>query len=249
MYSARRKWTQQGWRLLLLAAALGVAWYIRTYQSGAILELYGLLTRPFQGEETNLQEQLLVDQRVRELQNRLSEVEYQNQQLKKQLGYYQTQKKPLISAPIIGRSADDWWQQVIIGRGSTDGVPVGASVTGIGGLVGRITEVTPHTSKVLLVSNSQSRIGATVNRSRAMGLIQGQNSQVATLRFFEKAPDVKPGDVVTTSAFSSLFSPGLPIGRIISLNLQENPAPTAKIEFTATVDNLEWVFVHPQPQQ
>jgi rod shape-determining protein MreC len=38
---------------------------------------------------------------VRELQNRLSEVEYQNQQLKKQLGYYQTQKKPLISAPII----------------------------------------------------------------------------------------------------------------------------------------------------
>jgi rod shape-determining protein MreC len=238
MYSARRKWTQQRWRLLLLAAALGGAWYIRTYQSGAILELYGLLTRPFQGEETNLQEQLLADQRVRELQNRLSEVEYQNQQLKKQLGYYQTQKKPLISAPIIGRSADDWWQQVIIGRGSADGVPVGASVTGIGGLVGRITEVTPHTSKVLLV-----------NRSRAMGLIQGQNSQVATLRFFEKAPDVKPGDVVTTSAFSSLFSPGLPIGRIISLNLQENPAPTAKIEFTATVDNLEWVFVHPQPQQ
>ena len=211
--------------------------------------MYGLLTRPFQGEETNLQEQLLADQRVRELQNRLSEVEYQNQQLKKQLGYYQTQKKPLISAPIIGRSADDWWQQVIIGRGSADGVPVGASVTGIGGLVGRITEVTPHTSKVLLVSNSQSRIGATVNRSRAMGLIQGQDSQVATLRFFEKAPDVKPGDVVTTSAFSSLFSPGLPIGRIISLNLQENPAPTAKIEFTATVDNLEWVFVHPQPQQ
>ncbi|MFM6405940.1 MAG: rod shape-determining protein MreC, partial [Microcystis sp.] len=176
MYSARRKWTQQGWRLLLLAAALGGAWYIRTYQSGAILELYGLLTRPFQGEETNLQEQLLADQRVRELQNRLSEVEYQNQQLKKQLGYYQTQKKPLISAPIIGRSADDWWQQVIIGRGSADGVEVGASVTGIGGLVGRITEVTPHTSKVLLVSNSQSRIGATVNRSRAMGLIQGQNS-------------------------------------------------------------------------
>jgi len=69
MYSARRKWTQQGWRLFLLAAALGGAWYIRTYQSGAILELYGLLTRPFQGEETNLQEQLLADQRVRELQN------------------------------------------------------------------------------------------------------------------------------------------------------------------------------------
>jgi len=93
MYSARRKWTQQGWRLFLLAAALGGAWYIRTYQSGAILELYGLLTRPFQGEETNLQEQLLADQRVRELQNRLSEVEYQNQQLKKQL---------LAAAPMIG---------------------------------------------------------------------------------------------------------------------------------------------------
>jgi rod shape-determining protein MreC len=248
MYSARRRWTQQGSRLVLIALALSGAWYIRTYRGGAILELYALLTRPFQGEDKIATEQFLADQRVRELQNRLSEVEYQNQQLKSLLGYYKTQKQPAMTAPIIGRSADDWWRQIVIGRGSAEGVAVGASVTAIGGLVGRITEVTPHTSRVLLVSNSNSRVGATISRSRAMGLIQGQDSQIATLRFFEKAPDVKPGDVVTTSTVSRLFTSGLPIGRVISVSLEQNPAPTAKIEFTATVDHLEWVIVHPLQQ-
>jgi rod shape-determining protein MreC len=245
MYSARRKWTRQGTRLVLIALALAGAWYLRTYHGSLVLELYGLLTRPFQGETSIATEQFLADQRVRELQNRLSEIEYQNQQLKSQLGYYKAQKKPVITAPIIGRSPSDWWREIVIGRGSADGIAKDASVTGIGGLIGRITEVTPHTSRVILISNSHSRIGATIGRSRAMGLIQGKDSQIATLRFFEKAPDVKVGDVVSTSAVSRLFTPGLPIGRVISLSMEQNPAPTAQIEFTATVDHLEWVFVHP----
>ncbi|MEG3436748.1 rod shape-determining protein MreC [Pannus brasiliensis CCIBt3594] len=245
MYSARRKWTRQGIRLVLIALALAGAWYIRAYRGSAILELYGLITRPFQGEEKLATEQFLADQRVRELQNRLSEVEYQNQQLKTLLGYYKAQKQPVITSPIIGRSADDWWREIVIGRGSADGIKVGASVTGTGGLVGRVTTVTPHTSRVMLVSNANSRVGATIGRGRSMGLIQGRDSQIATLRFFEKAPDVKVGDVVTTSNVSRLFTPGLPIGRVISVNLEQNPAPTAQIEFTATVNHLEWVFVHP----
>jgi rod shape-determining protein MreC len=207
--------------------------------------MYGLLTRPFQGDETNATDRFLADRHVRELQNRLSEVEYQNQQLKTQLGYYKAQKTPVITAPIIGRSADDWWREIIIGRGSADGLQVGASVTGTGGLIGRVTAVTANTSRVMLISNSNSRVGATIARSRAMGLIQGQDSRVATLRFFEKAPDVKVGDVISTSTVSRLFTPGLPIGRVISVSLEQNPAPTARVEFTATVDHLEWVFVHP----
>ena len=77
-----------------------------------------------------------------------------------------------------------------------------------------------------------------------MGYIKGQGSQIATMQFFEKVPDVRPGDTVATSAVSRLFPSGLPIGRVKSVNLESGPAPQATIELTAPIDHLEWVAVH-----
>jgi rod shape-determining protein MreC len=145
----------------------------------------------------------------------------------------------------VGRSADYWWQQVTLGRGSQDGIKEGFVVTGIGGLVGRVISVTPHTSKVLLVSDPSSRVGASISRSRDMGLIKGQGDQTAVMQFFEKVPDVRPGDIVTTSAVSTRFPSGLPIGKVKSVNLESGPAPEATIELSAPLNYLEWVIVHP----
>lgn len=251
MATARRKWTHQGLQVLLVVLVLATAWLLRQTQGAAIYELYALLTRPFQGDSSSRSEHKLVNAKVQELQERLLEVEKQNQQLKALLGYFEAQKQPLITAPIIGRSSDDWWQQLIIGRGSSHGVQVGAAVSSVGGLVGRVTEVTPNTSRILLISNPNSRVGVTVSRSRSMGIIQGEGSQLAVMKFFEKVPDVRTGDVVTTSSVSRLFPPGLPIGRVQSVMLEQGPAPEAKVILSAAIDNLEWVLVHPlwHPQQ
>jgi rod shape-determining protein MreC len=78
-----------------------------------------------------------------------------------------------------------------------------------------------------------------------MGLVKGKGSQIAVMEFFEKVPDIKPGDIVTSSPVSQLFPAGLPIGRVQSVNLEKGPAPEAKIILTAPIDNLEWVIVHP----
>jgi rod shape-determining protein MreC len=78
-----------------------------------------------------------------------------------------------------------------------------------------------------------------------MGLIKGRGSQIAVMEFFEKVPDIRPGDTVSTSAVSQLFPAGLPIGRVQSVNLQKGPAPEATIIITAPIDSLEWALVHP----
>ncbi|WP_013324286.1 rod shape-determining protein MreC [Gloeothece verrucosa] len=246
MFIVRRRWTRRGLRMVLAGLALGSGWFFYQTHSAAILELYAVVTRPFQTDSAQIKQQQLTDARVSELQERVKELEQQNQQLKALLGYFEAQPKPAITAPVIGRSSDDWWQQLILGRGSRDGIETGAAVTGIGGLVGRISEVTPHTSRVLLISNPTSRVGVTISRSRSMGLIEGQGSKIAVMRFFEKVPDVRPGDTVTTSSVSRLFPAGLPIGRVQSVNLESRgPAPEAKIELIAPINNLEWVIVHP----
>ncbi|OKH20987.1 rod shape-determining protein MreC [Hydrococcus rivularis NIES-593] len=246
MFAVRRvKWTRLGVQILLIFSVIGVAWLLRQTQGRAIQEIYSWIVRPFRSESASLVEKKLTDARIIELELRISELEQQNQQFKKLLGDFEKNKRSAIAAPIIGRSADDWWQQAILGRGSRDGIEKGFAVTGIGGLVGRVIEVTPHSSRVLLISDPNSRVGAIVTRSRSMGLIKGRGSQIAVMEFFEKVPDIRPGDTVSTSAVSQLFPAGLPIGRVQSVNLQKGPAPEATIIITAPIDSLEWALVHP----
>lgn len=243
MFTLRRWWDKHGLQVVLAGLTLGSAWYIRQTQGAALFEVYQWMTRPFQLGPT--QQERIETARVLELQERLGELNSENQKLKKLLGYVEEQKNKGIVARIVGRSADHWWQQVTLSRGSQDGIKPGFVVMGTGGLVGRIVAVTPHTSRVLLISDSSSRVGVTISRSRHMGFIGGQGSSRAVLQFFDKVPDVRRGDIVATSSVSSMFPSGLPVGRIESVNLEKSPAPEAIVELTAPISYLEWVSVYP----
>ncbi|EDX73998.1 rod shape-determining protein MreC [Coleofasciculus chthonoplastes PCC 7420] len=244
MYILRRWWDKHGVAVVLGGLTLSLAWFVRQTQGAALFEAYQLLTRPLQSEPT--QEERLTNAKVLELQQRQIELESQNQKLKELLNYSKTKDQQGILAPIIGRSAGHWWQHVTLGRGSRDGIKVHSIVMAPGGLVGQIVNVTPNTSRVLLISDATSRVGAVISRSRSMGFIRGQGSNRAVLQFFDKVPDVRRGDAVSTSPVSKLFPAGLPLGRVESVNLDKSPAPEAVIELTAPLDALEWVIVYPQ---
>jgi len=237
----RRWWQKHGLPIVLTGLVIILAWFLRQSDGALISEIYALVSRPFQVEITL--EQRLTNAKIAELETKVTELEKQNQQLKKLAGHIEQQKEPMITAPIIGRSADYWWNQVLIGRGSQDGVKKGDVVTGVGGLVGRIIDVTPHSSRVLLISDPQSRVGSSVTRSRHLGYITGQGSQIVVMSFFEKVPDVKVGDTITTSSVSPLYPPGIPIGKVKTLALENGPAPEVMIELTVPLNYLEWVTI------
>jgi rod shape-determining protein MreC len=245
MYAIRRWWDKNRWQLIGTCLALAIAWIIRQTQGAAISELTGLITRPFQDPT---QVERLDNARTTELQGRLVELESQNQQLKDLLDYRAAQKnRQMIVAPVIGRSADLWWQQVTLGRGSNAGISIDFVVTAPGGLVGRVISVTPNTSRVLLVSDITSQVGVTVSRSRYTGLLKGQSSTRAVMQFFDKVPDVRLGDFVATSPYSQIFPAGIPVGRVEKLDLNKSPAPEAAIALTSPLNYLEWVFVYANP--
>jgi rod shape-determining protein MreC len=210
------------------------------------MDLYGTITRPLVDSSTK--QDAITNAQVLELQERLVEIENQNQVLRNLVGITSTSKSVGIIAPVIGRSPDQWWHQIILGRGQAEGVIENSIVMSRGGLVGRVTQVGSSTSRVLLLSDPASRVGVVVSRSRAMGFLRGQGSNRALLTFFEKEPDVKPGDVISTSTYSQLFPSSLPIGQIESVDYAKSPAPEAVITLTAPVNYLEWVTVH-HPEQ
>lgn len=247
MFTLRRWWDRHRLPTILAGVSLGLALFLRQSQGALIYEMYQVLTRPFQPDVER--RVVLENARIQELQQRLTELESQNQQMRSLLGFMDSTPKAEIPAPIVGRSSDHWWQHIVLGRGSANGVNVGDVVMAPGGLVGRVTSVTASTSRVLLLSDPSSRVGVTVSRSRFMGYIRGQSSNRAVMEFFDKVPDVRQGDVITTSALSQLFPAGLPVGRVESVNLNKSPAPEAVVELTAPIGFLEWAVVYPHQKR
>lgn len=243
MYIMRRWWDKHGVAIVLGGLTIGAAWYLRQTQGAALFEAYQLVTRPFQSSPTQVES--LANARIKELEDRLAESDSQNQKLKELLGYAKTQKQEGIFAPVVGRSADHWWQQVTLGRGSKDGIKKDYIVMAPGGLVGRVVSVTSNSSLVLLISDATSQVGVAISRSRSMGFMRGKTSNRAIVQFFDKVPNVRKGDVVSTSPVSDRFPPGLPLGRVESVNMGKSPAPEATIELTAPFNSLEWVLIYP----
>lgn len=243
MYELRRWWDRFGIPFTLATLGLGTALLIRQSQAGFVMETYQWLTRPFQSKPV-LPDQL-ANAQSNELQQRLIELESRNQKLEELLGLARSKQVKGIPAAVIGRSADHWWQQVTLGRGTNDGVKDGSVVLSPGGLVGRVTQTTGTTSRVLLLSDPSSRVGVAISRSRFMGYLRGKTGNRAVMEFFEKVPDVRKDDIVTTSSFSQLFPPGLPVGRVESVDLTKSPAPEATIELTAPINYLEWAIIYP----
>lgn len=255
MVTVRRWWERKTLQISLVALALGGAWILRQTQGEFLWEVYQVISRPLQMLPTGTtpeerQEELLKNARFLELQARITELENQNQKLQDLVGY--VEKEPVASRPItarvIGRSADHWWQQVTINRGSSAGIQSGYVVKAEGGLVGLVDSVTPNTSRILLISDLKSQVGVTISRTSAKGVLRGDSSADAVLEFYEKVPNVKVGDVVSTSMYSQKFPSGLAVGRIKSLDLKKLPASIAKVELFPAISSLDWVAVYPKSQ-
>lgn len=238
-----RWWDRYGFRTILAIVALTVALWIKQTQAAFISEVYYFVVSPFQSQAQLVLEDRLTNARILELEQNVTELAQQNRQLKQLFGYAETQSDESILAPVIGRSRDRWWNRITLGKGSKDGVKPGYIVMGIGGLVGRITHVTPRTSKVLLVSDTTSRVGAVRSRDRQLGYIKGDGSASVKMHFFERITNLKPGDEIATSSLSKLFPPGLPLGKIKSTKKEKDTI--VEIELNAPVNVLEWVTIQP----
>ncbi|MEM1367243.1 MAG: rod shape-determining protein MreC [Cyanobacteria bacterium P01_H01_bin.15] len=242
MLSLLRWWKQRGTSFGIVALALIGALWLRQTQGALVVELYYWLSRPLRSEDSSQVLAQLSSARIQGLEQQIVELSAQNSELRKLLGEKQADVVQ-VAAPIIGRSGDFWWSQVTLGRGARAGIKKGDAVIGIGGLVGRVIQVTPHTSRVLLVSDPASKVGAVVSRSREIGYLEGNGSGYAHLQFIKKVNDVQPGDAIATASVSQLFPAGLTLGKVERVIQTDGPAPAAVVKLTATLAHLEWVWV------
>lgn len=213
---------------------------LRLSKGVGFADVYALVSRPVwpgeaQSEWLRSSQRLATDLRLRQLAQ-------DNARLRGLLELDQL-RGAAIPAAVISREADGWWQQLLLNKGSLDGVRVGDAVEGPGGLVGLVDRVTVTTATVTLLTDPSSRVGVWVARTRQHGLLTGVASNRPLLRFVDKDPQVRPGDVVLTSPASTVVPPNLPVGVVQSVDQRANPTPEATVQLSAQVEPIDWVEV------
>lgn len=120
-----------------------------------------------------------------------------------------------VTGVVLADSGSPFRQSVLLNVGARDGIRDGwATMDGIG-LVGRISGVGSQTSRVILLTDSNSRVPVTVQPSGQKSFLAGDNSDLPPLEFLEAPDDVRPGDRVISSGDGGMFPPGLLVGTVV----------------------------------
>jgi rod shape-determining protein MreC len=124
-------------------------------------------------------------------------------------------------AQILAVDLDPSTQQLVLNKGSKEGVFVGQPVLDAHGVMGQIMQVGIHTSIVLLITDTQSGVPVEINRNnlRAIAVGQGDNNNLTLLHMLDTA-DIRPGDLLVTSGLAHRFPPGYPVGVVTSVKHQ-----------------------------
>jgi len=177
----------------------------------------------------------------------LRDVEHEVNRLRHALNYRERSVFKLIAAEMVARDSSTWWRTVTINRGRRDGIETDMPVVTDEGLIGKTTSVSDVISVVLLVSDENCRVAASVEGSREQGIVSGERVTTGLtprldLNFLSKQADLKPGQKVYTSGVGGVFPSGLLIGVVKSYRVRELDGQ-AQVTPAVDLSHLEDVFV------
>ncbi len=166
------------------------------------------------------QENLRLQREAVLLQRRIDQLEEQvleTQRLQGLLAMREAWRAEFVAARVVGKDATNWFKTILIDRGSRAGMRRNLPVVGPDGLVGRIVEVTPSTSKVQLITDPLSAAGVLMQRTRVTGIVIGNLDAGLRVRYLPLLADVVVGDQVVTSGMGGVFPKGIPVGRVTAV--------------------------------
>ena len=147
-----------------------------------------------------------------------------------------------VSTRVIADSGNAFVKSLLIPVGTQDGVAEKQAVVSEEGLIGRVVSSGENASRVLLMTDVNSRIPVMVEGIREKAILAGQNDDVPTLTHISKDAVLEEGARVLTSGHGGYFPLGLPVGRVVMRNDGQYGVQTF-----ANMNNLLYVKVTRYP--
>jgi rod shape-determining protein MreC len=149
---------------------------------------------------------------------------------------------PMISARVIGGSADSASQTIYLDRGERDGIRRNMGVITPDGVVGKVIESYKDTAQVLLLTDKDSGVGAMLVESRLQGPVGGTGEPLLVMKYIPNDDNVNSGERVVTSGMDRIFPRDLPVGTIAEIK-PGIPFKQLRVKPAASLERLEEVFV------
>jgi rod shape-determining protein MreC len=148
-------------------------------------------------------------------------------------------KSDTIIAKVLSDKSSPYLRSIIINKGSKHKVNLGMVVIDGEYLVGKIVEVNYSSSRVLLLSDLNSKIPVIVEPNTVISILSGTGKDYGVIQYSKKYEDIKNESVIYTSGAGSLFKAGIPIGRMNINNLSDEK----KVDFFSDFSQLKFVKV------
>jgi rod shape-determining protein MreC len=193
-------------------------------------------------ENADLRQQV---ERLRLEQATIAQDAEQGQRLQHMLGFAQNYIYKTQPAQVIGTGGTDQSQVLYIDKGSANGLQQDMPVITADGIVGKLKDVFPHTSQVLLVTDPTSGVGVILQTTRIRGILKGR--AYGQLQVADVSPDsrIKAGEPIVTSGGDQIFPRGLSVGTVdrVLPDPDRDPLVDVLVRPAAGLSQLEEVLV------
>ncbi|MFZ2187888.1 MAG: rod shape-determining protein MreC [Candidatus Moraniibacteriota bacterium] len=176
---------------------------------------------------------------------RCSDMSKENEELHRAIGLLPRDMFSLRSATVIGRDVSGLGNWISIDQGSFAGVAKGMSViVDKGVLIGKVIEVFPAASRVMLLSNPESLVSGTALDTGAQGIVKGEYGLGLLFDMVPQADTLKSGDSIVTSGLGGDVPKGLLIGTLQDPHLSSDRLfQQAALVSPVSIDRIRYVFV------
>ncbi|WLQ17397.1 rod shape-determining protein MreC [Hahella aquimaris] len=183
--------------------------------------------RDLQQENDALRNRLLI---LEAKSQRLASLTAEVNRLRELLNASSVVDDSVLVSEIIGINPDPYMHEVVVNKGSDDGVYVGQPMLDSQGLMGQVTQVSPLTSRVLLISDSNHAVPIQVNRNGVRGILVGSGvlDRLQLINVPDTA-DIVVGDLLVSSGLGGKFPAGYPVAKVTAV-VHDPGEPFARIE-------------------
>jgi rod shape-determining protein MreC len=180
------------------------------------------------------------NQALRDWEQQARTLKAENESLRALLNVAPSPRVSFISAPVIADASSGFVRGVIALAGRQQGVVKGQAAMVGNGMVGRVQDVGERVSRIMLLTDINSRLPVLIERTRDQAVLAGNNSDQPDVNYLPRDADIKVGDHVVTSGIGGAFPPGLPVGEVAEIadgKVYVQPfADLGRLEFIRMVD-------------
>lgn len=150
--------------------------------------------------------------------HQMASLQAENVRLRALLNSTALLRDDVLVAELIGVSPDPVRHQLVLNKGSADGVFVGQPLIDADGLMGQIVEVSPVNSRALLITDATHSIPVQVNRNGVRAIAEGTGSLgVMEIQHISATTDIEEGDLLVSSGLGGRFPVGYPVAVVRSV--------------------------------